>query len=342
MSDSPLNLKTDVASAAGTGPTSAAAESHSAPQARRAREVGIEATRLIAAMAIVWAHSGADAFFAGIGGLLVFTAITARFAGGAKLAPLAALQRSAQRLLIPWAFWSIVYGVARGGEALLLGTPLEAEFSLRMLVVGTSLHLWYLPFAFVVTTVLVSLPLRGLLKPTWSLWLLWAVAFVATTGLATVLLPIFTKPPVHQWLHAMAGIPLGLALATVPPRPASIWPRLVTTCALLATTGVVVIGLAARGWGAEAQVYGGMQSFGWAMIAGGGLVLLVGVRRAAGPFALWATALAYGIYLVHPLLMRALMKLPLEWSPHVLTLVVFILSAAVIALMRRTPLRIFT
>lgn len=56
----------------------------------------------------------------------------------------------ARRLLIPWLIWSAIYAAFKLLEVVWHHKPLGSEFSATMLLTGTSLHLWFLPFAYVV------------------------------------------------------------------------------------------------------------------------------------------------------------------------------------------------
>lgn len=55
----------------------------------------------------------------------------------------------AQRLLLPWLVWSAIYGAMKLAEVAVTGVPLRHEFAPWMWLVGTAIHLWFLPFAFV-------------------------------------------------------------------------------------------------------------------------------------------------------------------------------------------------
>jgi len=48
----------------------------------------------------------------------------------------------------PWLFWSAVYGLARIVRIAIFQNPISGEFHWWMLVSGTTIHLWFLPFAF--------------------------------------------------------------------------------------------------------------------------------------------------------------------------------------------------
>jgi hypothetical protein len=99
--------------------------------------------RLIAAFGIVWFHTEAPGFriaYAALPFFLVLLAMPSR----------AGLGERARQLLVPFAVWSVIYAL------LLMLTAVKNDLDIfgwwrpQMIVMGTSIHLWFLPFAFLV------------------------------------------------------------------------------------------------------------------------------------------------------------------------------------------------
>jgi surface polysaccharide O-acyltransferase-like enzyme len=67
------------------------------------------------------------------------------------------LQAKSQRLLIPWLFWSVVFGFIVTIEALRNGSSIGVIFSFSRFIAGTYPHLWFVPFAFFGSLVVVAL-----------------------------------------------------------------------------------------------------------------------------------------------------------------------------------------
>lgn len=149
--------------------------------------------RFIAALGIVWFHSGAP------GGRLAYIALPF------FLMLLAAPSRSgfrerAVRLLRPFFIWSAIYALIQVLMALHHHrAPLE-WFTPSMLLTGTSLHLWFLPFALLV------FPLKYVLKR--------PVPALLTPVVASVILvmigPVSTVPWA-QWAFGIIPVLFGFA-----------------------------------------------------------------------------------------------------------------------------------
>ncbi|WP_417806596.1 acyltransferase family protein [Thioclava sp.] len=147
--------------------------------------------RLLAAFAIVWFHSNAPGHqlaYLGLPFFLVLLGLPSR----------ASLKVKARRLLRPFVVWSLIYSGAKMVQALLRHEPPLGWLEPWMLMTGTSLHLWFLPFAFVVSL----LYLRD--HPKWLLGLMPVVGALAMIVFAKVL-----SPPFAQWAFGIVPLTLG-------------------------------------------------------------------------------------------------------------------------------------
>jgi fucose 4-O-acetylase-like acetyltransferase len=168
----------------------------------------VEAFRTIAATMIVWYHAGVGAQEFAYGGLIVFLIISTYLAAQAASRNIkVGLKVKFERLMIPWAFWMVVYGVVN----LVLGKPLMPESSswLGKLLTGTATHLWYMPFIFgtlLLVDVLknnVSPPLIGVLSGIAAASILFGVSLWRDYSLTL-------GYPIAQYCHAAAGALIGL------------------------------------------------------------------------------------------------------------------------------------
>lgn len=176
-----------------------------------ARRQDIEALRLLACWGIVSFHLRPTGAAWAYGGLVAFVVLSVWLGGSSTRPPdMATVRRRAQRLLLPWALWFIVYAsinAARGGDALPAPDGLLAAT-----LAGPSIHLWYLPFMF--GALLLLDVLRAHIAPR----TLAAVAGVLAL-LVTATVP-WWRPvslqlhyPVLQWCDAIGPVLFGVFLA---------------------------------------------------------------------------------------------------------------------------------
>ncbi|MEN6373599.1 MAG: acyltransferase family protein [Smithella sp.] len=123
-------------------------------QHSNSRNYTLEILRIISCFCIVFDH-GNDADWAqkiGDISLIIFVLISSLFLSPEKNYS-SFFSKRVTRLLIPWLFWFIVYGllhVVNGKSFLFItGNTLSAILN------GTRMHLWYLPFVFIISTTMV-------------------------------------------------------------------------------------------------------------------------------------------------------------------------------------------
>lgn len=290
------------------------------PRPRAARLAGIEVLRLVAAAGIVWFHAGAPGAVIGYGGLPVFVLLSVAFAAeAAALPPEAVVRAQARRLLVPWLAWSGVYALLRVAEAVARGEPPVAWADPWMLLTGPVLPLWYLPFAFAVTTaVRVARPRRAPVA--------WCAAGAGLLVLVAVLLPrLAVPPPVPQWVFVAPSVLLGLGLAGVPRGPGA------------RRLAAGLVGAAVAATAAAALLGGGRFALPY-LVGVAACAVAWCVDLPAAPRLRAVTDLAFGLFLVHPLVLAvALLSLPPR--SVVVAAVTLAASAALAALMRRTLAR---
>jgi len=302
------------------------------------RVAGIEQLRIAAAIGIVWFHTeGASYRTIGYAGLPVFLLVFFSLITLRDSARPAAyfLRRRWNRLLRPWLFWSAVYGFCRLSKALYAANPTELweTLSFQTLLAGTSIHLWYLPYAFVSGLLIFEVNRR-----TRENSHVVAAAAAATVGILTLTVSavgmrdLRLPRPLPQWEFGLAAIPLGLAIG----RCLSIQSRNLRR-ALLAGIGLAVLAestvLGASGSGAMAVPYGIATT----------LVCIAYCREARSNSVVTALApLTFGIYLVHPLVLYGL-RCCLSSDGHygLLISLAVCVSALVTLVLMKTPVRRF-
>jgi surface polysaccharide O-acyltransferase-like enzyme len=236
--------------------------------------------------------------------------------------------------LKPWLFWSVVYGLCRLTKGLAtadVGTLWEMV-SIETLLAGTSIHLWYLPYAF----------LSGMLVYVLNRWTSHigdAIVLLAATIVGMVLLAVHATgtwdhlaSPLPQWEFGLSAIPLGIAVGrclTIPSRERR---RLL----LLLIALIVAIECQMLQWlglGSPVIPHG----------IGLALVCLAYWWETRGNIVVASLAsLTFGVYLIHPLVIHVLRRTSATNDHYVLFILLTVcISALATLILMRTPLRRF-
>ncbi len=258
------------------------------------RNATFDYARFVAACGILWFHAaapGAGLAYAALPFFLILTVYLSYPA--ARRADFSSFARDrAQRLLKPFLLWSLIYGGLKLAEVALTPRSFGDEFAWRMLVTGPAIHLWFLPFAFVL-----CLPLHPLARlwpdtarssqdsaPQQTAPTVPACLVVATLGALFLTQP--TTAPLAQWVFALPPALAGLALALAGAR------RHAVMVGLLAVAG---LGLLAARAGSEQLLV--------ALIL---IQLCLMCPRPATALSTLAARLSLGVYLAHPLVLSVL------------------------------------
>lgn len=172
-----------------------------------ARNQTIEILRILAAFGVVAFHAEAmpvDVFYAG---LIVFLAVSPMFETGANFGLKRKVSDLAATFLVPFVFWFAVYGLLN----VIKGKPILVEADVLGVFAGTSIHLWFLPFMFVVLLVLNRLKMQSFELPLFVFALLAGVATVATSPLWQDM-TVLERAPLAQWVHALPAVFFGICI----------------------------------------------------------------------------------------------------------------------------------
>jgi surface polysaccharide O-acyltransferase-like enzyme len=274
----------------------------------------IEGLRLASAFGIVWFHAGTSASALAYSGLMVFLVLSVALGGRSGRPDGATLRRRAVRLLRPWLVWFGLYAafnVARGLPALSLEHGLPAG-----ILAGPSIHLWYLPFVFMVLAGLdllrAHIAPRTLSAAAFGL----ALALLATApGWRPVTLSLIY--PALQWADALAPVLVGVfALGARD----GCWPRPVAR-AMAAVLVLAAAVLVVFEWVGTPYAVGLAAS----------LFVLLRTPRSAPAWAVKfapVTDCAFGIYLSHSLVFALLLAHGPELSADALPLAIFAVALA--------------
>lgn len=289
---------------------------------------GFEWLRFAACIGIVWFHVKAPGGRIGYSGLPILMAMSVAFAlnscrGGFR----AIVRERGKRLLVPWIFWSLVFAAAKGLHAGPKWWSSIASFDPLMLLAGPSSHLWYLPFAFVVTCIASVIGESQRREHSTGFAIVFYAMAVGAFWLEVSRASGQLPSPVAEWSFALPSVFIGLMLGEIAMHRPAGW--LCSVCCLVAAGTFWLVGSA----------YDGNQRVPYAC----GLALLsfayCGVR-VAGPWVMKLGSVAFGVYLVHPLVASAVLRVTDIGGVYLGVAVVLITIMAVIAC-RRSPLRRF-
>jgi peptidoglycan/LPS O-acetylase OafA/YrhL len=308
------------------------------PVARTGRIASIDRLRIVAAVGIVWFHTeGAPGGRIGYAGLPIFLLIFFSLVAlhGQTDTARRFLSRRWDRLLKPWLFWSLVYGVCRLVNSVRLGEAgyFRGLLSLNVLVTGTNIHLWYLPYSFVLGLVAYAVSSWTLrVKPVVIIMISLGVGALTLVGCAFFMSAYRLVEPIPQWEFGLAALPLGFAIGAcmrLPPGPNRTW-FLRVIC--LVVSGICCV-LSMAGHAGLAVPYG---------IA---LVLVCAAYLWQGNRDIFVTKVApltFGIYLIHPLVAYGMkMFVPVDQHHIILIIANVCISGVVTLSLRGTPVRRF-
>jgi surface polysaccharide O-acyltransferase-like enzyme len=246
------------------------------------------------------------------------------------------LRTKVGRLLVPWLLWSAIYLALQLLERYRHDESYTEGFTAWMLIGGTYTHLWFVPFSLVGSLVIAGVQARTSRHAQgWAGLLALVVGAAITVAGGQVLATGRVEWPLLQWLFALPAVPMGFGLGRM----------------LLAADAVVRRRLA---WMTAAVAL---------FCLGLGLVIPASVgpdwemvRRYAVSLALvsigfvWPgtsdrisqrlAPLLFGVYLSHPLILRVYQATHLPLPPTaVFAALVFGISALLVLVLQRTPLR---
>lgn len=179
-----------------------------APTERPSRSQAIESLRIASAFGIVAFHARAPLPDLTYAGLVIFLTLSPMMDTLFNWERVRSVKNLADRLLAPWAFWSLAYALFNFvSHKPLLPTP-EPVGGILM---GTSQHLWFLPFVFAVLFALNAF--KQVVGPA---VLFWCGVAISAAMLASV---DFWRPvslnwalPLPQWVHAAPAVFIGIAI----------------------------------------------------------------------------------------------------------------------------------
>lgn len=290
----------------------------------------IDLARFLAAVGIVWDHARAPYADIGYVSLALFLMLTSFLAvqsyeraGPADTGTRRFWLSRAQRIALPWLFWSVVYFFVH--HWVTDGEGPWWQIDPFTLLIGSSLHLWFLPFV-MIALVLIPPMARAIRTPA-TVWLACGGLIALSLPLAWVSLPIAWvensgafNEPLPQWAFSL---PLFLYGAI-----AALARRLDIVALPVATAAVISLG--------EYLIEPGFGSVQMIIVA----LLFEALWRwnLKGAWATVLAGLAFGVYLVHPFFMLVAFKfLGTDTDRAIIGLFTILASVAGTMVLQRLP-----
>lgn len=252
-------------------------------------------------------------------------------------------RRKARRLLKPWLFWSVVYGGLGLVKVIYKGEPFSEIFSPTMLLTGTYMHLWFLPFAFFAALFLAAIHRKIMDVPdSFTITTAISIGALCIFGCSIVQSSLHPPTPLAQWTLGLPAIPIGFAIGRI-----KILPRtedrkkyfmFVILSALAACVGCIVFDRLSH------EVWLNFSSK-FAVRYFVSLIIFCAALHWRGkldPVSASLASLSYGIYLIHPLVSVPFYQFDIAIHyPLLLLFLVLSVSSLITFILSKTPLKQF-
>ena len=307
------------------------AEAAAAPlPAGRTRHGATDVLRIAAVIPVIYYHAGVLAQLPALIGMHALIAAAVIFAARpSRGTAFEVVRKRLDRLLLPW----VVFGVWH-----LLTAVRSGHYSSYMLLIGGSLHLWFVPFIFVITAA-VALYCRTRPWPTgWGRVVAWSIPALVAIHVECRATPWLEKLP--PWWQFFDGLTAALVAAAVLSTPG----RALNKAAVALAIAVASVPLWLP-WRTATMMT--------VSPAGGGTLLFVLVSllpAGANRLTDFLGRASFGLYLMHMVVLfgffrivsRLQHKTPKDFEPATVALcatATVIVSLIAIAIIERTPAR---
>ncbi|MFG1275743.1 acyltransferase family protein [Xanthobacter flavus] len=171
----------------------------------------LEMLRIVAAYGIVAYHAKTPLHDLVYSGLIIFLVLSPLVDIHYRWKNPRSAAQLANVLLIPWFFWSMIYALIN----IVTNRPMIVTGDLVTgILYGTSPHLWFLPYIFVVLASVNTLKKAN--RPDLVFWasLSLGIALLLTADLWSPVL-LNCAPPFAQWIHAVPPTLIGIAIGAM-------------------------------------------------------------------------------------------------------------------------------
>lgn len=234
------------------------------------------------------------------------------------------LKKSFKRFLMPWIFWSAFYAVLKIIQALIGGYSIQDEFNWSMLIAGTAIPLWYLPYAFISLNLVFFIIKHFNFKLNTKNSHLIAIFGGIVLLISSFFFPIVKENyPFGEWLYLLPAIPIGMLFS-------SFYYKFLKLQFNYGVWIVIIISIIAiyfdRRVGSAHLFASCLCSFVFSL-----------EPPKANSFIYYLGKISYGIYLIHSLWIAILLYLGIKLSSYELVILSLISSILSVAAIRKIP-----
>lgn len=242
------------------------------------------------------------------------------------------LKKRAVRLLLPWLFWSFIYGflnLAKGRKFIGISDSILAT-----LLTGTYIHLWYLPFMFICSLALsLALPVIRNVNNIKAVM----IGAIFVSGISLITSSIFRSEvhstPFAEWLHAVPAVVIGSSASIL--MKSNMSQRTINMMYLILILMTSIISL-------YIIILERQNGLGIPYLIGT-IISLASIRINSKPlpYVQRFSDLTMGIYLIHPLLISIIHRFFLVDFPAIVAFASLIASTAIIFFIRSIKVPFF-
>jgi len=299
--------------------------------------VNVDRLRILAAFGVVSYHAHGDLPRSpGVVGFIILMMFFCIFMVNRPRVPefSSTLKKKFDRLLAPWLFWSVVYGVVKLAKVVFFGADASQAFSMTMFLTGTRIHLWFLPFAFMASLVLAFICQKSNGASEMRNIVIASILGVVSVFCFSIVSSQYILPvPLGQWMLGFPAVPLGFAIGRSMLFEKSS-DRLKLYLCLTLLLVAVCFGVGYMGYAIK---YAVRYCGGFLMVC---LVLCLDGSR--DPVSSRLATLTYGIYLIHPLILVFLGFVHFfDTMPLLVFLITIVLSTIAVVILQKTHIKRF-
>ena len=313
---------------------------------RQHRIASIERLRIISAFGVVSFHTH-EWFPRSIGmvGVIIFLLSFCAFVVNKPEPPSIAkvARNKAQRILKPWLFWSLIYGMLGLVKMVYEHVSFSEVFSPTMLLTGTRSHLWFLPFAFIAALLLAFIHRKIVgIRESYTIISAIFIGALCVFGCSIAQFYLYAPTPLAQWIFGLPAIPLGFAIGRIKILPdARVMKKyfmLLILLTLVASIGCVIFVRLNHGTWIDYSIKFAVRYFVSSLIFCAALVW----RGKLDFISAGLASLSYGIYLVHPLVLIPFYQFSIAIQhPLLLLCLVLSISSLITFILKKSPLKQF-